>query len=96
MWFTVIIEKTSHFFIVYIITTYHTYLQPGDVDTAATNVLLRLYYLDSYVTTNLDQTFTDKVKADLEVVQQQGWTVMLRFAYTENATAVTRTLHLFT
>ncbi|KAH3706364.1 hypothetical protein DPMN_065750 [Dreissena polymorpha] len=48
------------------------------------NVVLREYYLDTYLTSDLDTNFTDKVKADLNVIQDQGWTVILRFAYLDS------------
>ncbi|XP_052251078.1 uncharacterized protein LOC127858153 isoform X3 [Dreissena polymorpha] len=48
------------------------------------NVVLREYYLDTYLNSDLDTNFTDKVKADLNVIQDQGWTVILRFAYLDS------------
>ena len=62
--------------------------QPTDIDGSVYNIVFRLYYLDEYVISDLDSSFTDKVKADLEIVKQQGWTVLLRFAYTKETSKV--------
>ena len=44
------------------------------------NIVLRLYYIDNLV---VDDTFTSRVKVDMETAKQQGWTVVLRFAYVD-------------
>ncbi|XP_052264821.1 uncharacterized protein LOC127867586 [Dreissena polymorpha] len=47
------------------------------------NVVFRHYYLNTYLDQDLPTTFTEKIKADLKVIQGKGWTVLLRFSYSE-------------
>ncbi|XP_053379080.1 uncharacterized protein LOC123527092 [Mercenaria mercenaria] len=54
----------------------------SDALNSSYNIVLRLYYLDTYITGDLDSDFLSKVRADLAMAQSRGWTVILRFAYT--------------
>jgi hypothetical protein len=50
------------------------------------SLLMREWYLDSFVNADLTQAFLDKVTADFGVIRQAGMKAVLRFAYTPNST----------
>jgi len=50
------------------------------------SLLMREWYLDSFVNTDLTQGFLDKVAADFSVMRQAGMKAVVRFAYTANST----------
>ena len=53
---------------------------------SAVSLLMREWYLDSFVNTDLTQGFLDKIAADFSVIRQVGMKGVLRFAYTANST----------
>jgi hypothetical protein len=52
---------------------------------SAVSLLMREWYLDSFVNTDLTQGFLDKIAADFSVIRQAGMKAVLRFAYTSNS-----------
>ena len=52
---------------------------------SAVSLLMREWYLDSFVNTDLTQGFLDKIAADFSVIRQAGMKAVLRFAYTANS-----------
>jgi hypothetical protein len=48
---------------------------------------LRFYVLDGYTNTPLPASFLDRVSADFTIARQAGVKLILRFAYTDKATA---------
>jgi hypothetical protein len=50
------------------------------------SLVMREWYLDSFVNADLTQGFLDKVAADFVVMRQAGMKAVLRFAYTANST----------
>ncbi len=50
------------------------------------SLVLREWYLDSFVNADLTQGFLDKVAADFTVMRQAGMKAVVRFAYTSNST----------
>jgi hypothetical protein len=53
---------------------------------SAVSLVMREWYLDSFVNADLTQAFLDKVAADFSVLRQAGMKAVLRFAYTPNST----------
>ena len=53
---------------------------------SAVSLLMREWYLDSFVNADLTQAFLDKVAADFSVIRQAGVKAVLRFAYTSKST----------
>jgi hypothetical protein len=53
---------------------------------SAVSLVLREWYLDSFVNVDLTQGFLDKVAADFSVLRLAGLKAVLRFAYTPNST----------
>ncbi|XP_052805800.1 uncharacterized protein LOC128235104 [Mya arenaria] len=47
------------------------------------NVVLRIYFLTTYIGKDMDAAFTNNVRADMEEAKRNGWSVILRFAYNE-------------
>jgi len=50
------------------------------------SLLMREWYLDTFVNADLTQAFLDKVAADFSVIRQAGVKAVARFAYTPNST----------
>ena len=53
---------------------------------SAVSLVMREWYLDSFVNADLTQAFLDKVTADFSVLRQAGMKAVLRFAYTQDST----------
>ena len=53
---------------------------------SAVSLVMREWYLDSFVNADLTSAFLDKVTADFSVLRQAGMKAVLRFAYTPNST----------
>ncbi|MBC8133133.1 MAG: DUF4832 domain-containing protein [Deltaproteobacteria bacterium] len=52
----------------------------------AVSLVLRLFYLDSFVAADLSQSFLDRMTADFDVIRRAGLKTVLRFAYTSKPT----------
>jgi hypothetical protein len=59
---------------------------PGDTYTAKISLLLRLFYLDSFVAAPISSNFLNSIQADFDSIRAQGDKVIVRFAYTKNTT----------
>ena len=59
---------------------------PGGVYAAKVSLLLRLFYLDSFVSSPISSNFLDSIQADFDSIRAQGDKVILRFAYNQNQT----------
>ena len=53
---------------------------------SAVSLVMREWYLDSFVNSDLTQGFLDKVAADFNIMRLAGVKAVLRFAYTSNST----------
>ena len=53
---------------------------------SAVSLVMREWYLDTFVNSDLTSAFLDKVTADFSVLRQAGMKAVLRFAYTQDST----------
>jgi hypothetical protein len=59
---------------------------PGNTYSAKISLLLRLFYLDSFINAPISSNFLNSIQADFNSVRAQGDKVIVRFAYTKNTT----------
>jgi Domain of unknown function (DUF4832)/Domain of unknown function (DUF4874) len=59
---------------------------PGNTYTAKISLLLRLFYLDTFVNAPISSNFLNSMQADFDSVRAQGDKVIVRFAYNQDQT----------
>ncbi|HEU5123222.1 MAG TPA: DUF4832 domain-containing protein [Verrucomicrobiae bacterium] len=59
---------------------------PGNTYNAKISLLLRLYYLDTFVNAPISSSFLNSIQADFDSIRAQGFKVILRFAYNQDQT----------
>lgn len=59
---------------------------PGNTYNAKISLLLRLYYLDTFVNAPISASFLNSIQADLDSLRAQGFKAILRFAYNQDQT----------
>jgi hypothetical protein len=59
---------------------------PGNTYSAKISLLLRLFYLDSFIDAPISSDFLNSIQADFDSIRAQGDKVIVRFAYTKNTT----------
>jgi hypothetical protein len=60
------------------LTTLQGYRQNENI-----SLILRLFYLDDFITTPISQTYLDSMDADFDILRQSGLKAVVRFAYTK-------------
>jgi len=60
---------------------------PGNVYSAKISLLLRVYYLDSFVSTPISASFLSSIQTDFNSIRSQGSKVIVRFAYNQDQTS---------
>ena len=59
---------------------------PGNTYSAKISLLLRMFYLDTFVTTPISTNFLNVIQADLDSIRAQGCKAVVRFAYNQDQT----------
>lgn len=59
---------------------------PGNTYTAKIALLLRLFYLDTFVNAPISASFLDAIQADFDSIRAQGCKAVVRFAYNQDQT----------
>src|SRR5262249_13263079 len=59
---------------------------PGGTYTAKISLLLRLFYLDSFIDAPISSNFLNSIQSDFDSIRAQGDKMIVRFAYTKNTT----------
>ena len=59
---------------------------PGGTYTAKISLLLRLYYLDTFVHSPISAGFLDMMQVDFDTIRAQGCKTVLRIAYNKDQT----------
>jgi hypothetical protein len=59
---------------------------PGNTYTAKISLLLRLFYLDTFVNASISASFLNAIQADFDSIRAQGCKAVLRFAYNQDQT----------
>ncbi len=60
---------------------------PGNTYTAKISLLLRLWYLDSFINTPISANFLNAIQADFDSIRAQGCKAVVRFAYNQDQTS---------
>jgi uncharacterized protein DUF4832/uncharacterized protein DUF4874 len=60
---------------------------PGNTYTAKISLLLRLFYLDSFVNAPISPGFLNAIQADFDSIRAQGCKAVVRFAYNQDQTS---------
>jgi hypothetical protein len=60
---------------------------PGNTYTAKISLLLRLFYLDTFVNGPISASFLNSIQADFDSVRAQGSKAIVRFAYNQDQTS---------
>jgi hypothetical protein len=60
---------------------------PGNTYTAKISLLLRLFYLDTFVNAPISASFLNSIQADFDSIRAQGSKVIVRFAYNQDQTS---------
>ena len=59
---------------------------PGNTYTAKISLLLRLFYLDTFVNSPISSNFLNSIQADFDSIRAQGAKAIVRFAYNQDQT----------
>jgi hypothetical protein len=59
---------------------------PGNVYNAKISLLLRLFYLDSFINAPISSNYLNSIQTDFNSIRAQGDKVILRFAYNKDTT----------
>ena len=59
---------------------------PGNTYTAKISLLLRLFYLDTFVNAPISASFLNAIQADFDSIRAQGCKAVVRFAYNQDQT----------
>jgi hypothetical protein len=59
---------------------------PGNVYTAKISLVLRLFYLDTFVNAPISSNFLNSIQADFNSIRSQGDKAVVRFAYNQDDT----------
>ena len=59
---------------------------PGNTYTAKISLLLRLFYLDTFVNAPISSNFLSSIQADFDSIRTQGCKAVVRFAYNQDQT----------
>jgi hypothetical protein len=59
---------------------------PGNTYTAKISLVLRLFYLDAFVTSPISSNYLAAIQADFDSIRAQGDKAIVRFAYNQNTT----------
>jgi len=59
---------------------------PGNTYTAKITLLLRLFYLDTFVDAPISASFLNSIQADFDSIRAQGCKAIVRFAYNQDQT----------
>ncbi len=59
---------------------------PGNTYTAKISLLLRLFYLDTFVNSPISSSFLDSIQTDFDSIRAQGSKAIVRFAYNQDQT----------
>src|SRR5262249_50300810 len=57
---------------------------PGNTYTAKISLVLRVFYLDSFVSSPISSNYLAAIQADFDSIRAQGDKAIVRFAYTKN------------
>lgn len=57
---------------------------PGNIYTAKISLVLRLFYLDAFVTSPISSNYLASIQADFDSIRAQGDKAIVRFAYGKN------------
>jgi len=60
---------------------------PGNTYTAKISLLLRLFYLDSFVNAPISSNFLNAIQTDFDSIRAQGCKAIVRFAYNQDQTS---------
>lgn len=60
---------------------------PGNTYTAKISLLLRVFYLDTFVTSPISTNFLNAMQADFDSIRAQGCKAVVRFAYNQDQTS---------
>jgi hypothetical protein len=60
---------------------------PGNTYTAKISLLLRLFYLDTFVNAPISSNFLDSIQTDFDSIRAQGSKAIVRFAYNKDRTS---------
>jgi hypothetical protein len=60
---------------------------PGNTYTAKISLLLRLFYLDTFVNAPISPGFLNAIQADFDSIRAQGCKAVVRFAYNQDQTS---------
>jgi len=59
---------------------------PGNTYTAKISLILRLFYLDTFVSAPISSNFLNSMQADFDSIRTQGCKAVVRFAYNQDQT----------
>ncbi len=59
---------------------------PGNTYTAKISLLLRLFYLDTFVNAPISSNFLNSIQTDFDSIRAQGDKAVIRFAYNQDQT----------
>src|SRR5204862_1969610 len=59
---------------------------PGNTYTAKISLLLRLFYLDTFINAPITSNYLNSIQADFDSIRAQGDKVIVRFAYNKDTT----------
>lgn len=59
---------------------------PGNTYTAKISLLMRVYYLDTFVDAPVSSNFLNSIQEDFDSVRDQGCKMIVRFAYNQDQT----------
>jgi hypothetical protein len=60
---------------------------PGNTYTAKISLLLRLFYLDTFVNAPISSNFLNSIQTDFNSIRAQGCKAIVRFAYNQDQTS---------
>jgi hypothetical protein len=60
---------------------------PGNTYTAKISLLLRLFYLDTFVNAPISSNFLNAIQTDFNSIRAQGFKAIVRFAYNQDQTS---------
>ena len=60
---------------------------PGNTYNAKISLLLRLFYLDTFVNAPISTNFLNSIQADFDSIRAQGCKAVVRFAYNQDQTS---------